>query len=332
MNEEELFDNIDAYLQGELSAEEKAALERQMEKDQELAAAVEMQRLEHDAMEVLVEKDLRQKMASWSEGKKEENGDPPREDNRNKRGPWWIGILLLVLVVGFFGIRQLGNQNQEDTASPAGDSTEIKTPVQPGNRDDAAPPPREEPAPDETETPPPVADREPSPPPVETAPSNESNYLALAENFLDDPYQGDARKGAPAGTDPAAADSLTQAAEAYETGNYARVLELAAGIEPFDSRYPDFRELAGLARFRQGNYDDAARTFRDLIDNEDIAYLNDFTKNFLRQNAEWRLLITYLADSGPEGEAFQNLLREIASNENHTYQNRALDLQRALEN
>jgi hypothetical protein len=61
----ELYNKIEAYLKGELSAEAAQAFELEMAENTDLQEQVDLHRLEWDAMEVLVENDLRSKMATW---------------------------------------------------------------------------------------------------------------------------------------------------------------------------------------------------------------------------------------------------------------------------
>ena len=65
MNNDKLFEKIESYLKGGLSPEEMTAFENEIKDNPKLAEAVDMHRFEWDAMEVLVETDLRDKMTQW---------------------------------------------------------------------------------------------------------------------------------------------------------------------------------------------------------------------------------------------------------------------------
>jgi hypothetical protein len=59
------FEWIEAYLKGALSHDEKTAFEQELNCSPDLAQEYEMQLLEWDAMEILIERDLRQQMKDW---------------------------------------------------------------------------------------------------------------------------------------------------------------------------------------------------------------------------------------------------------------------------
>ena len=65
MEEEELLEKIELYLIGKMSATERADFEKEIAADEGLAMEVELQRFEHDAMNVLNQNDLRAKMHAW---------------------------------------------------------------------------------------------------------------------------------------------------------------------------------------------------------------------------------------------------------------------------
>jgi hypothetical protein len=105
------FDKIERYLSGELAPEERAAFERTLAQDADLALEVEKHRLEHDVMRALLVADLREKSVSWV--KEEENG------RGNARNGWLFG-LLLVGVLGVGGYLILWESGAaEATLSPA---------------------------------------------------------------------------------------------------------------------------------------------------------------------------------------------------------------------
>ena len=65
MDSDKLFEKIESFLKGELSLEEMSAFENEIKNNPKLAKAVDIYRFEWDAMEVLVETDLRDKMTQW---------------------------------------------------------------------------------------------------------------------------------------------------------------------------------------------------------------------------------------------------------------------------
>ena len=65
MDSDKLFEKIESFLKGELSLEEMSAFENEIKNNPKLAKAVDIYRFEWDAMEVLVETDLRDKIIQW---------------------------------------------------------------------------------------------------------------------------------------------------------------------------------------------------------------------------------------------------------------------------
>ena len=59
----ELYEKIEAYLKGQLAPEAESAFEREIAQNKDLAEQIAQHRFEWDAMEVLIEDDLRGKMA-----------------------------------------------------------------------------------------------------------------------------------------------------------------------------------------------------------------------------------------------------------------------------
>jgi anti-sigma factor RsiW len=65
MNEEALNEKIETYLRGKLNPEDAQKLEADMAHNSQLAELVEKLRFEKEGREVIIENDLRAKMAQW---------------------------------------------------------------------------------------------------------------------------------------------------------------------------------------------------------------------------------------------------------------------------
>lgn len=63
------FERIEAYLFDRLSPEDKQAFEREMRENPELARAVEVHQMEHEAMELLLRQEMQDNLASWKQEK-----------------------------------------------------------------------------------------------------------------------------------------------------------------------------------------------------------------------------------------------------------------------
>ena len=67
MSKNSTYDKIEAYLTGQLSESESLSFEQQIQNDDELAAALAFQQLEHQAMDKILENDLKDKMTKWDD-------------------------------------------------------------------------------------------------------------------------------------------------------------------------------------------------------------------------------------------------------------------------
>lgn len=71
--ESQKFDQIEAYLSGEMNETDAAAFDQSVANDPVLAAAVDRHLIAHDAIEVMIEENLRAEMKEWSTQKKEDS-------------------------------------------------------------------------------------------------------------------------------------------------------------------------------------------------------------------------------------------------------------------
>lgn len=97
------FDRIEAYLLGRMSAEEARHLEQEAAQDTALAAELQQQTLEHRAMELLVQDDLRAHLNTWKSEKTAEQ--PTALAPRATRVSLFYRIAAaatVTLVLGFF--------------------------------------------------------------------------------------------------------------------------------------------------------------------------------------------------------------------------------------
>jgi len=87
---------IDAYLMGHLPKEEGDAFAQEMARDKGLAARVARQRLHLEALELMLEDDLRAKMKAW-------DGDSSGvSSHANRWKPFGVGLLALAIVTGLY--------------------------------------------------------------------------------------------------------------------------------------------------------------------------------------------------------------------------------------
>lgn len=338
MAEEQLYDKIEAYLLGELPPGEAEAFARQVEDDPALADQVELHRLEHDAMEVLLERELRNDVLEWIREVKESDATGmggtalpvPEEGIRPQAIPmrrwlWLAAILVGAALVSILFIWQPWLA----PSSPAIEQQE--------------PPPVEAPSPEQgpvvqTDGELPVAEQQSPAPKKETPvsepqqqrPEPKPGLLALADEVFDDPFSSELR-GRPDSPPSAGASLYVRAVAAYKTGKYERTRQLARQVPDTDADYGDARLLIGMSFYRQGRYQDAATAFRRILIDEAVAPDDDMLRDLIRQSAEWNLMVSLLAQGPPTRQAAGQLLDKITGEADHGFQQKAQEVRNRLQ-
>ncbi len=122
MDDQSLFDKIEAYLLNELPEKETEAFKQQIDADPDLALEVELHRLESDAMEVLVAENYKKKMTDWE-------AELPPEKNavdstKIPRWYWTVGTIFIVVTIAAylsgvfsFSPEKPGQEPQDETGS-----------------------------------------------------------------------------------------------------------------------------------------------------------------------------------------------------------------------
>jgi hypothetical protein len=306
MNRDEAqFDKVERYLRGELSEEENLAMEKAIAEDPDLAEELEFQQLELDAMEVMLENKLRSKMESW----KQSPTAPPAAAKR--WFPFWVwgaltlgGVALLFWVFPWF----TPPQPAPSPAPPVTPPTEVPN-ENPGTQDG-----------------PPIADgKKGQTDPIKKAiqiPKIDKEALALAAVTYDLPedLKGTLKSPEEETKSPLDPGLLAFSAKDYRNAILAfNKIERSVGADI----YLRAQELLGHAYFLNKQYQQAARTFSVLAQNQDY--------NTLRQDAEWYLILALLPNySKNRGQIEQRLAPILDPANYHNHQKQAEDLQKAL--
>lgn len=303
--DEAQFDKVERYLRGELSEEEKLAMEKAIAEDSDLAQELEFQQLELDAMEVILENKLRSKMESW----KQSPSVPPIPDK--KQFPLWIwGVLTVGGVALLFWFFPLFESPQPPPPPPPTITPPTESPNDnPSNQDG-----------------PPIADgKKGQTDPIKKAIQipkihKEANSLAAATYDLPEDLKGTLKSPEEETKSPLDSGLLAFSAKDYRNAILAfNKIDRSAG----EDIYLRAQELLGHAYFLNRQYPQAAKVFADLAQNQDY--------NTLRQDAEWYLILALLPNYSKNREQIQQRLIPILDPVNyHNHQKQAEDLQKAL--
>ena len=125
--EPQIFNQIEAYLSGEMTETEATAFDKAVASNAELAAAVDRHLLAHDAIEVMIEDNLRAEMKDWSAAENKNKAAKIHQISQKKGSSGKVRRLFyslaaaasVAIVVGFFGL-QFSNTNYSNTALSAG--------------------------------------------------------------------------------------------------------------------------------------------------------------------------------------------------------------------
>jgi len=310
MNNEELYDKIEAYLKGRLSEEERAAVEREIQTSPEAALEFQLQQVEMEAMEAMLERDLRGKIHQWLE--EDEPLPPPENDtptpsNTSRPGRLWIAALLgavVVLAVVAWRMDWLGYKRESVPTE--------KTPSEKENSNQPTPGPIagiDEPTEPEKSTTLPNPEIRPAP----QSPPADGGMMAYAGKLYEDLDLSNMR-GAGQG-------SFSEALNAYKNGQYPQVLRLLDTIPEGSGYAVRDLELKAHALYHLKKYKESAAAFAAVAATE----LPPFA-----ERAQWNQLVCYTAQYPATKAAFDELLAVLIADTGHTYHERALELQKRL--
>ncbi len=288
-------DKIDDYLSGKLPPDEAMALEQKSAVDPETAEAIEFMRLEREGMELILEERLREKMGGWEE-------ELPTPKTNLSRYGWVLGAAFALLIA--VAVWRWAASDPQTISAPDPAKTPANTVPAPGQPDA------------------PIAQQPDNQIPTQAPPgqkpsSKENRYLALAQASYQSPDFSNIRKG---GADASGSPSLIeQAAAFYIQKKFALAAQTLDSIPP--NQRTDALKIRAHAFFNLKNYNLAAVEFEDLTK----------TGGRYRNDAEWHLLLCYLALLPAEQARFDTLLRKIRDpQQSHPFADKATALQKVL--
>jgi hypothetical protein len=175
MNKKEIYDKIEAYLLNQMSESERSDFEKELGTNEALKKQFNQQELEHQIMEVLVEKDLRLDLEKWQkeEDVKLQKGQKTRPKIFYLRRASMIAVAasLLFLVYMFFW----WNERESDSIPIAKEEDHIEKSIPNEREDDEEKVEKNQSKQKNNQKEEPVKDWH--------TPSAENKYFALAESF-----------------------------------------------------------------------------------------------------------------------------------------------------
>lgn len=257
------YHQIDPFLYGELSDQEEQELQEAINKDKALAKEVQLRRIEHIALDTMLEQDILAEVESYRQEIEEEK--TPLKTNSKVRTlrPWWhyavaasISFLVLGMAYQLFFARENSKQIALMTYAEGSLPTDI------------------------------------------------INIRGITDNnnILN--------------------KNLSAGKSFFDHGKYKKAASAFEAIRPDNAHYEIAQRLLAHSYFRLKQFDKAIETFEGIITRTEI---NDIS----HQNAEWYLLLSYLADE-QQGKEFDGLMNTIINNKNHNQNRKAIQLREKL--
>lgn len=312
MNPEEiLFFKIEAYLRDRLSPADRTAFESEMDADPDLAALVQRQQRENQALELLTERELRARMGAWERQMPATTLQTSGGRYRSRWIAWAAAAAVLVLIAGWWIVRDTGRveapvvvQPQTPATSP---TTVPKSTPKPGRQQQPTSPAKD------------IADNKPASPapapkPTAPAPSKKAiDYAALSDEYYRE------RDFFPATTNPGTgAAGYDQAVQDFKKGKYSDLLSQLRKGGKFNANDLNVKELLGHSLLKNRQYDAAVNTFREIVNTRRQPYAD---------KAEWALALVYLKQMPAKSALLDRALERITARPGHLFYGKAKALQ-----
>ena len=318
MNENELFDKIELYLKKELNPSEMKLFDEEMLNNPNLAEAVKMHQFEWDAMEVLIEKDLRAKMSAWnnpltntpSVSDAKTAVLTPQKVAKTVRLYWITALaasVTLLIAAAFWFYQKPQNVLPEIAHTAPIPKTDTPSVILPQKQEMPAKVVENAKKQGKNDV---KLPNKPVLAPNETA-ENDAPYTAYAE----DAYQ---KNDVPSYEDlqstrgnSAENTVLDEAGKAYDKKDFKTAISLLKNTAVTDENFTAL-EILAHAEFQAKNYKAALPVFQNLL---------KMSGKKSHDKSEWYLLLCYLTDFKNQKPAFKSLSEKILANENHAFYN-----------
>lgn len=324
---DKLYTDIESWLDSQMTKEEAARFEEELEKDEDLQDLVEQHKLARKVIDGWIVEDLQTKIHTWNQ---ELPAQVPRSPISIKKLLWLLPVgILLVISVWHLNNRKSIIKTEESPAlnlpqpiipTPGNiplvkDSSflkklDIDTKLQ--NRDAVKP------------VPPVFADKskkendKKDKAKVIDPSLKENGLLAMADEQLDD-YRNSTEEKYAVSTRGDDRNDFEEGRIAFmNKDNQKAIKSLLKAIELNDQYKTDALELLAILYYKEKDYQNAATIFEQ------------FAPRKRGHETDWRLIMFYLADFSHQKEKLKDQLNKIISTEGHKYQINAQDLKKEL--
>ena len=308
MEDFKLYEKIEAYLKGQLTPDEIKTFENEIAQDADLAERVEMHKFEWDAMEVIIENDLRGKMAEWQ-------AEAPPSVQETKKSPFSFlrggramhgfyyalaaaaSMTLLVAAAWWLWFKESPLVKIDKMVIMPNDSIKKAEESKP-----LINPPPQYPMPKNDENPFVKKENnknESKEPPIPLV--DDKTYIALATNAYEKSDVFSYQDEQSSRGDNAADTILDIAGKAFDKKDYTKAIELLKNTPATDENFTALEVLAH-AYFQSKNYPAALPVFQNL---------QKLSGKKSQDKSEWYLLLCYLADYKKHKTAFDVLAQKI---------------------
>jgi len=278
-----LYDQIEAFLNGQLAGDARESMLKALAEDPELARELELRRLEFEVSESLIAQRIRDQLR----GLRSPESPPPVPGRKFRRLLYWIAAMLSIAAIGVYW-----RQTHTIPTAP--------NPVQaPGHT-----PPVQ---PDVPASSGPQANQDGTKSERKNTPENKAarRHLALATGLYRRPDLETLRSAA-----PAANDACDLALAAWEKQDYAAVIAALQNFSDKDPKWMRALTLRAHAQFNLKRFAAASQSFSTIAESKIMPW---------SEEADWYALLAMLADGKADTAAFLAQLNGVLADPGHPY-------------
>lgn len=297
---EQLFERIESYLSRKMPSGEVKSFEKEIQTNAELALELEMHRSERDAVELVIEENLRDKIKGWRGRADMQNEAPPPPKKGRNRG--LATTVFLTVLFGGAGAWYLWFNESK----PSGDSSGSRGVIEKESEQKATDESKNEDASNQREDKDVRINR----------PQASVDYSDVFLRAYQRPEAGDIARNSAVQTTPE--DLLNKASAAYDAKKTKEVIALLAPVEG-GAQYLLLQQMLGHAYLQERDFARAESCFNRLIAGGDES-----------DGTAWYLLLSKVGQGEVNDAEFDRLIKKMIEDKDHSYHADAVRLQNRL--